>query len=62
MRNKRSYEVKDSKFYRVINQRELNTFNRICIIVFAMKSIIYRYDLNKINYARNRIKSDITHI
>jgi hypothetical protein len=42
MRNERSYEVKDSKFYRIISQRELNTFNRIYIIVFVMKSIIYR--------------------
>jgi hypothetical protein len=62
MRNKRSYEVKDLKFYRVISQRELNTFNRMCIIVFAIKSIIYYYDLDKINYARNRIESDIAHI
>jgi hypothetical protein len=60
MRNKRSYEVKDSKFYRVINQRELNAFNRMYIIVFAMRSIIYRYDLDKIDYARNRIENDIT--
>jgi hypothetical protein len=62
MRNERSYEVKDSKLYRVISQRELDTFNCICIIVFAMKSIIYRYDLDKINYARNRIENDIAHI
>jgi hypothetical protein len=62
MRNERLYEVKDSKFYRVINQRELDTFNRMCIIVFAMKSIIYYYDLDKINYARNRIKNDIAYI
>jgi hypothetical protein len=62
MRNERSYEVKDSKFYRVISQRELDTFNRMCIIVFAMRSIIYRYDLDKINYARSRIESDIAHI
>jgi hypothetical protein len=62
MRKKRSYEVKDSKFYRVISQRELDTFNRICIIVFAMKSITYYYDLDKINYARNRIKNDIAYI
>jgi hypothetical protein len=62
MRNKRSHEVKDSKFYRVINQRELNTFNRMCIIVFAMRSIIYYYNLDKINYARSRIESDIAHI
>jgi hypothetical protein len=34
----------------------------MCIIVFAMRSIIYRYDLDKINYARSRIESDIAHI
>jgi hypothetical protein len=62
MRNERSYEVKNSKFYRVISQRELDTFNRMCIIVFAIKSIIYCYDLDKINYARSRIESDIAHI
>jgi hypothetical protein len=62
MRNKRSYEVKDSKFYRVISQRELDTFNRMCIIVFAMKLIIYRYNLDKINYAHSRIENNITHI
>jgi hypothetical protein len=62
MRNERSYEVKDSKLYRVISQRELDTFNRMCIIVFAMRLIIYRYDLDKINYARNRIENDIAHI
>jgi hypothetical protein len=62
MRNERSYEVKDSKLYRVISQRELDTFNRMCIIVFAIKSIIYRYDLDNINYARSHIESDITYV
>jgi hypothetical protein len=62
MRNKRSYEVKNLKFYRVISQRELDTFNYMCIIVFAIKLIIYYFDLDKINYACNRIKNDIVHI
>jgi hypothetical protein len=62
MRNERSYEVKDSKFYRIISQRELNTFNRMCIIVFVMKLIIYHYNFDKINYARNRIENDIAYI
>jgi hypothetical protein len=62
MRNERSYEVKNSKLYRVISQRELDTFNRMCIIVFAIRSIIYCYDLDKINYAHNRIEKNITYI
>ena len=51
MRNERSYNVMNSNFYKAINQRELDIFNRICITVFAMRSIIYCYDLDKINYA-----------
>jgi hypothetical protein len=62
MQNERSYKIKDSKFYRVINKRELDIFNRMCIIVFAIKLIIYYYDLDKMNYTHNRIESDITHI
>ena len=62
MRNERFYSVMNSNLYRAISQRELDIFNRICITVFAMRSIIYRYDLDKVNYARSRIEKDIEQI
>jgi hypothetical protein len=51
-RDERSKIVKKFDFYQTKNQHELNTFFRKCMQVFEIRCVIYRMNVDRVQYAQ----------
>jgi predicted transcriptional regulator len=58
-RNERSKIVKEFDFYQTKNQHELNIFLRKCMQIFEIRLVIYRRDLDRVQYAQMWFTDDI---
>jgi hypothetical protein len=59
LRDERSKVVKESDFYQMKNQHELNIFFRKCMQIFEIRFVIYRKDLDRVQYAQMWFTDDI---
>ncbi len=59
LRDERSKVVKKSDFYQTKIQHELNIFLRKCMQVFEVRSVIYRMNLDRVQYAQMWLTDDI---
>jgi hypothetical protein len=59
LRDERSKVVKESDFYQTKNQHELNIFLRKCMQVFEVRSVIYRINLDRVQYAQMWLSKNI---
>jgi hypothetical protein len=59
LRDERSKIVKDSDFYHAKNQHELNIFLRKCMQIFEIRSVTYRMNLDRVQYAQMWFTDDI---
>jgi hypothetical protein len=59
LRDERSKIIKDSDFYQAKNQHELNIFLRKCMQIFEIRSMIYRMNLDRVQYAQMWFTDDI---
>jgi hypothetical protein len=59
LRDERSKVVKESDFYQTKRQHELNIFLRKCMQVFEVRFVIYRMNLDRVQYAQMWFTSDI---
>jgi hypothetical protein len=50
LRDKRSKVVKEFDFYQTKNQYELNIFLRKCMQIFEIRFVIYRMNLDRVQY------------
>ncbi len=57
--DERSKVVKESDFYQTKNQHELNIFLRKCMQIFEIRFMIYRRDLDRVQYAQMWFTNDI---
>ncbi len=58
-RDERSKIVKKSDFYQTKIQHELNIFLRKCMQIFEVRSVIYRMNLDRVQYAQMWLADDI---
>ncbi len=59
LRDERNKVVKKSDFYQTKTQHELNIFFRKCMQVFEIRSVIYRMNLDRVQYAQMWLTDDI---
>jgi hypothetical protein len=59
LRDERSKIVKEFDFYQTKNQHELNIFLRKCMQVFKVRSVIYRMNVDRVQYAQMWFTDDI---
>jgi hypothetical protein len=61
-RDERNKIVKKSDFYQTKIQHELNIFFRKCMQVFEIRSVIYRMNLDRVQYAQMWLTNDIFNV
>jgi hypothetical protein len=59
LRDERNKIVKKFDFYQTKTQHELNIFFRKCMQVFEVRSVIYRMNLDRVQYAQMWLTNDI---
>jgi hypothetical protein len=59
LRDERNKVVKKFNFYQTKNQHELNIFFRKCMQIFEIRFVIYRRDLDRVQYAKMWLTNDI---
>ena len=58
MRREKYLKITKSEIYKNHNSQKLNIFVKVCQIVFNVRSIIYNYNFDRINFAKSLLSNN----